>query len=574
MRAEDLTIKLKAIDATKKAFTTVNKRLALLAKAAKVAAKGLAVITSAAVGVGAILAKVFRSNAPYLDALAKTSQKFGLATEDIQAYRDAAELAGIGNAKLDTSLQRFIRRLGEAANGTGQTAKEFKKLGLSAEALKLEGPDKAFETVLDKIQSIPDATERVRLAFAFFGKEGVDLVRLTSDAIRESRERMERLNLSVSSLDAAKVEAANDSLKILRDVLASITQRLTIQMSGAITVVSDRISEAIGRMNLFGSANLDMSRVALTVLGKIMNAWDMLRAFIDFNIANVKLIQIAFLQLGKSIAEVFDDKVLGLLSNLPGQLGETARAFREAGGFADKFADKIAGLSAERTAIFNSINDRLQTDNVEELLAELEAIEAQQQKLIATRNAANAALAAGTAATKDHGAATDDNTTKTNHFADAMSNLGSAFGAFGRAATAGGTRAFRAFQRIQIALSTVAALSTAIRAASETVGGPFARLAAYAKVAATLLAGVAQIRAVNVGGGSTATPAPSGSSFTPTVDTTSTNTAQSNNFANDDEDGGEINIQLSGGGILGEEILRELVDQLNRRGLSRKLRTS
>jgi len=49
---------------------------------------------------------------------------------------------------------------------------------------------------------------------------------------------------------------------------------------------------------------------------------------------------------------------------------------------------------------------------------------------------------------------------------------------------------------------------------------------------------------------------------------------RSTNNQNDNQQGGDIVIQLSGGGFITEENLEQLVDQLNRSGYSRNIRTA
>ena len=54
------------------------------------------------------------------DATAKTADKVGLATDALQELHFAAERAGVGQNNLDMAMQRFSRRVGEAAEGGGE----------------------------------------------------------------------------------------------------------------------------------------------------------------------------------------------------------------------------------------------------------------------------------------------------------------------------------------------------------------------------------------------------------------------------------------------------------------------
>ena len=76
----------------------------------------------AAVGLAAVLANAAQEAVAFGDSIAKTADKLGLSTTALQELRFAAEQTGLTTQQLDIGVQRFTRRLGEAAEGSGVLA--------------------------------------------------------------------------------------------------------------------------------------------------------------------------------------------------------------------------------------------------------------------------------------------------------------------------------------------------------------------------------------------------------------------------------------------------------------------
>ncbi len=80
------------------------------------------------------------------DALAKTADKVGLTTEALQELRYAAEQAGVDARTLDMAMQRFSRRVGEAAQGKGELVAMLRQYGIAVTDAR--GRTRALEDIL------------------------------------------------------------------------------------------------------------------------------------------------------------------------------------------------------------------------------------------------------------------------------------------------------------------------------------------------------------------------------------------------------------------------------------------
>lgn len=133
---------------------------------------------------GAAAAGVFglaNSTATLGDQTAKTADKLGIGIEQLQELRYSAERSGLAANTLDMALQRFVRRVAEASNGSGEAVSALEELGLSASALASMTPDEALAVTADALKDVKSQSDRVRLAFKLFDSEGVGMVNMLKD---------------------------------------------------------------------------------------------------------------------------------------------------------------------------------------------------------------------------------------------------------------------------------------------------------------------------------------------------------------------------------------------------------
>lgn len=192
----------------------------------------------------AATAALVKSGLKSADALAKTADKLGVTTEALARMRFAAEQTGVATNTFDTALQRFTRRLADAAAGSGPAVKAFEALGLSAQELVKLSPDKALAKVADAMNTVENQSQKVSLAFKLFDSEGVDLVNtlaLGSEGLAMLAKEADTAGLSLNRIDAAKIEAANDSMNRASKLLAGFGQQLAIKVAPVLEAIADRL---------------------------------------------------------------------------------------------------------------------------------------------------------------------------------------------------------------------------------------------------------------------------------------------------------------------------------------------
>lgn len=155
------------------------------------------------------------------DALAKLSQRTGVAVEDLSTLRHAAKLTDTSLEGIAKSLNILSRNMFDARKGSGEAATLFQKLGIAttnADGSLRKATDVMAE-VADLFAAMPDGADKTALAMRLFGRAGAELIPLLnagSRGIREMTEEARRLGLEISTETARAAEQFNDDLTRLK----------------------------------------------------------------------------------------------------------------------------------------------------------------------------------------------------------------------------------------------------------------------------------------------------------------------------------------------------------------------
>ena len=239
----NLPITITAVDRTKKAFSSVTKSLNFVRRSLlnfKTAIVGVA----GAAGLGLLI----KSSLDSIDTLGKTAQKLGVTSQALQKLRYASNLAGIETRTVDLAVQRFTRRLSEAANGTGEAKDALKELGLNAKELAKQPLDKQMLALADAFANVDDAGTQVRLGFKLFDSEAVGMINTLkggSAALQEMFQEAEGLGFVLSSSAVAGVEQANDAVMKLSSMLGGVRDQIVTGLAPALTFIADIIRKKL-----------------------------------------------------------------------------------------------------------------------------------------------------------------------------------------------------------------------------------------------------------------------------------------------------------------------------------------
>lgn len=235
----------------------------------------VAVASGAIAGASAALTALTVAQMRVIDQTAKVASKLGIMVSELQALRLVANESGVATNTLDMALQRMTRRVSEAAQGTGEAKAALKELGLDAKTLASLAPEKQFEMIAKRLETVGTQGDRVRLAFKLFDSEGVGLVNMLGDisgSLQSARDFNDKFNISLSRTDASKVEEANDAFGRVKLAATGLGNTIAVQVAPLITAVSNALLEAGISGESFGRSVHNAMRAAGVAIDFVRHA--------------------------------------------------------------------------------------------------------------------------------------------------------------------------------------------------------------------------------------------------------------------------------------------------------------
>jgi TP901 family phage tail tape measure protein len=342
--AQKVKFTFTAINNTKAAFNQLNKSLSFAGKTAAVTSKAVLGIGAAATAAAGTIALFTKANVNALDTLGKTASKLGVNVEFLQQMRFAAEQTGIETRTLDMGLQRFIRRVAEAAKGTGEAKGALQQLGIefkNADGSARDIQDILFD-VADGLANTSSEGERVRLAFKFFDSEGVALVNTLKGGSVELKKffnEAENLGILISSDTTKKAEAFNDQLNIIKRQFTAITQNLVGAFLPVLQDVSKDLTKfltdtkkEVGGFDKLGQ-NIAVGIVQGTqgFISGIAGFLDSMNNFITGVIINLKTVQVSLIDTRLHTLKV-RQSLFGLFTDLGKEIIDSKLTIMELSG--------------------------------------------------------------------------------------------------------------------------------------------------------------------------------------------------------------------------------------------------
>jgi len=249
----------------KKSFKGVTKAASQITSKLKVMA---AVATA-----GTIVA--VKQQLSYQDALAKSADKIGANIKKLGGLRFAAEQVSGSYKGIDEALTKASKRLGEFnANGAGAAAKWLKKLNLdTAELAKLDPVD-LFTKYSESISGLSTRAEKLAAASALMGDESRKFLTLMEQgpaAIKAFAKDADDLGVTITRIDAAKIEAANDAMNRVKTAGKGAATTLSIELAPILKEVSDRAVNFIKSLDLSKSNMMKGIRTVAKGFGILAN---------------------------------------------------------------------------------------------------------------------------------------------------------------------------------------------------------------------------------------------------------------------------------------------------------------
>jgi hypothetical protein len=248
----------------------------------KAVGKSFLAVGTAVAAAGAAITAFAKKGIDAADQSIKAARTVGLTASQYEALSFAAQQSGVSVSSLNTSIQSFVRRLGEATQGGGQAADALSRLGLNAQTLAGLPTDVAMGKVADALQGVEGTAQRAQLAYQIFGRQGIELTRMLeggSAALEAFRAESERFGVTLTATQVKNVEDATDAQGRLSTANRGLSMQLGATLAPAFIVASNaaanflaRITESIPKIAAFASELFGIQREADRLTLKDVNA--------------------------------------------------------------------------------------------------------------------------------------------------------------------------------------------------------------------------------------------------------------------------------------------------------------
>jgi len=207
----------------------------------KFAAKAKVAAAVAVAAMAGMAAKMTKDGLSFIESQAKMARSVDGTIDGLRALQQAGGDAGVGADDVGAAMQKLGRRLADAASIGGPAADALDRIGLSASELLTMDADERLAAIADKAKSLGMSAQETAGLLGELGIKNASMALLVmqgGDAIRAARSEIEAMGLSISAVDAAKVESANDAFSRMGFVTEAVSNRLAIAFAPALQAIS------------------------------------------------------------------------------------------------------------------------------------------------------------------------------------------------------------------------------------------------------------------------------------------------------------------------------------------------
>lgn len=241
---EQMDIVLSARDQTGAAFTSARRNLGGLSR-------DVAMLRTTVLGIVGIagiaqLPRLIGSVISETSGIAKAADRIGITAERLQELHHSAKLADVSTSDLDSSMQQFTKRLGEAAASKTNLTKI-----LAANNVALRNADGTIRPVNDLLSDYADLIknakseqDRMVLATEAFGRSGMTMVNVLKggrDGLRENAAEARRLGLVIDGDLVRSAEQVNDQWTRFSGIVATEFKRAVLNAVGGIRDANEEL---------------------------------------------------------------------------------------------------------------------------------------------------------------------------------------------------------------------------------------------------------------------------------------------------------------------------------------------
>lgn len=247
MRKSKLQFDIEAQDRTGRAFSALHGNLRDSEQRLSRMRGLFSAVAGGAVALGAALSAAAMKGAQDIDRAAKAARRLDISVGSFRALELAAGEAGIPLSALTNDLQNVARELANLGT-SGNADRALERLGLAvSDVADLEASDRLAK-IADRVQELGLSSGQASAVLRDLGVRNREMVLLMmqgGDAIRAAKGDIDDYGLAISSVDAARIEKANDALGRLGLITQYAGQQLAIGLVPALGRMADMMTNSL-----------------------------------------------------------------------------------------------------------------------------------------------------------------------------------------------------------------------------------------------------------------------------------------------------------------------------------------
>ena len=218
----EFIIKLK--DEFSGGLSGIVSKLPSLGTAAAAAGAGIAAASAA-------LWKMTTSAADAYDKVNDLSNRLGMTTEFISRMNYAAQMSGVSQEEMATSLRMVSVKLGEASMGATESKKSFDALGISIydASGKVRDIEEMMPELAQGFANLDSSAQRAALAQELFGRSGSTMIPILTegkDGLQDLWKEAEKFGLVISTQAADNAAEFNDAMDRMKGAVTGVKNKL------------------------------------------------------------------------------------------------------------------------------------------------------------------------------------------------------------------------------------------------------------------------------------------------------------------------------------------------------------
>ncbi|MEI5909451.1 hypothetical protein WAK64_20695 [Bacillus spongiae] len=242
-----------------------------LGKAMKVAGGAMAAgIGAGVVAVTGLLSKTLETTAE----INKFSQVTGMTTDEFQKWDTVMKNNGYSMEQASGDLAALGEKAMDAANGAGEGAELFGKLGVQVtdSTGKLKSQEEIFNETITALQGMEDVTERNAIASALLSTTGEELVPVLNMTTEELQNMKDNANV-ISEDDLQKAEEFKAGWDNVKDTFNNLLLKLGVELLPMFTSLFEWIQEHMPQIKEVTKQVFDKISEVVTILVDNFNTY-------------------------------------------------------------------------------------------------------------------------------------------------------------------------------------------------------------------------------------------------------------------------------------------------------------